>query len=78
MIIRLSIDRRGARRSTRGYRQSRGDCCNSRTEPPEVAERPGVRVVAFVDFPFRLFYSVNAETIEVLAIRHTSRRPLFE
>jgi hypothetical protein len=31
-----------------------------------------------VDFPFRLFYSVNAETIEVLAIRHTSRRPLFE
>ena len=45
---------------------------------PEVAERPGVRVVAFVDFPFRLFYSVNAEAIEVLAIRHTSRRPLFE
>lgn len=44
----------------------------------EVAERPGVRVVAFVDFPFRLFYSVNAETIEVLAIRHTSRRPPFE
>jgi toxin ParE1/3/4 len=45
---------------------------------PEVAQRPGVRVVAFIDFPFRLFYSVNAETIEVLAIRHTSRRPLFE
>jgi toxin ParE1/3/4 len=45
---------------------------------PEVAERPGVRVVAFVDFPFRLFYSVNVETIEVLAIRHTSRRPPFE
>ena len=45
---------------------------------PEVAQRPGVRVVAFIDFPFRLFYSVNVETIEVLAIRHTSRRPLFE
>ncbi len=45
---------------------------------PGVAERAGVRVVAFVDFPFRLFYRVNAETIEVLAIRHTSRRPLFE
>jgi toxin ParE1/3/4 len=45
---------------------------------PEVAERPGVRVVAFIDFPYRLFYRVNDETIEVLAIRHTSRRPPFE
>ena len=45
---------------------------------PEVSERPGVRVVAFVDFPFRLFYSVAAEEIEVLAIWHTSRKPLFE
>jgi toxin ParE1/3/4 len=42
---------------------------------PEVAERAGVRVVAFVDFPYRLFYRVNGETIEVLAVRHTSRRP---
>jgi plasmid stabilization system protein ParE len=45
---------------------------------PEVAERPGVRVVAFVDLPYRLFYRVNAETIEVLAIRHTSRKPPYE
>ncbi len=45
---------------------------------PEVAERPGVRVAAFVDFPYRLFYRVNEETIEVLAIRHTSRRPVYE
>ena len=42
---------------------------------PEVAERPGVRVVAFIDFPYRLFYRVNEETVEILAIRHTSRRP---
>jgi plasmid stabilization system protein ParE len=45
---------------------------------PEVAERPGVRVAAFLHFPYRLFYRVNEETIEVLAIRHTSRRPLYE
>jgi plasmid stabilization system protein ParE len=45
---------------------------------PEVAQRPGAPIVAFIDLPFRLFYSVNAETIEVLAIRHTSRRSLFE
>jgi plasmid stabilization system protein ParE len=43
---------------------------------PEVAEHPGVRVVAFIDFPYRLFYRVNEETVEILAIRHTSRRPL--
>jgi plasmid stabilization system protein ParE len=45
---------------------------------PEVAERAGVRVAAFIVFPYRLFYRVNGETIEVLAIRHTSRRPLYE
>ena len=43
---------------------------------PEVAERPGVRVVAFIDPPYRLFCRVSEEAIEVLAIRHTSRRPL--
>ncbi len=45
---------------------------------PEVAERPGVRVAAFLHFPYRLFYRVNEEAIEVLAIRRTSRRPLYE
>ena len=42
---------------------------------PEVAERPGVRVV---DLPYRLFYRVNAETIEVLAVWNTSRQPPYE
>lgn len=45
---------------------------------PEVEQRPGVRVAAFLDFPYRLFYRTEAGVIEVLAIRHTSRRPLFE
>jgi plasmid stabilization system protein ParE len=45
---------------------------------PEVAERPGVRVAAFIAFPYRLFYRVNEETIEALAIRHTSRTPPYE
>jgi plasmid stabilization system protein ParE len=44
---------------------------------PEVTQRSGVRVVAFVDLPYRLFYSVDADTITVLAIRHTSRQSLF-
>jgi plasmid stabilization system protein ParE len=76
-IIRASTGRWRARRSKRGSLPSRRAFSNSRTAP-EVAERPGVRVAAFVDFPYRLFYRVNEETIEVLAIRHTSRRPLYE
>ena len=41
---------------------------------PEVTQRSGVRVVAFLDFPYRLFYSVESDVINVLAIRHTSRK----
>jgi plasmid stabilization system protein ParE len=45
---------------------------------PKVAQRSGVRVVAFLDFPYRLFYSADSNGINILAIRHTSRRTLFE
>ena len=41
---------------------------------PEVKQRSDVRVVAFLDFPYRLFYSVESDAINVLAIRHTSRQ----
>jgi plasmid stabilization system protein ParE len=44
---------------------------------PEVTQRPGVRVVAFVDFPYRLFYSVESDAVNVLAVRHTSRHSQF-
>ena len=44
---------------------------------PIVVQRPGVRVVAFLDFPYRLFYRIESDVIDVLAIRHTSRRPLL-
>jgi plasmid stabilization system protein ParE len=45
---------------------------------PKVTQRSGVRVVAFLDFPYRLFYSAESDGINVLAIRHTSRRSRFE
>ena len=44
---------------------------------PKVAQRSGVRVVAFLDFPYRLFYSAESDGINILAIRHTSRRTPF-
>jgi len=44
---------------------------------PEVTQRPGVRVVGFRNLPYRLFYSVDSDVINVLAIGHTSRQSLF-
>jgi plasmid stabilization system protein ParE len=45
---------------------------------PEVIQRSGVRVVAFIDLPYRLFYTVESDAIIILAIRHASRQSLFE
>jgi plasmid stabilization system protein ParE len=45
---------------------------------PEVTQRSGVRVVAFIDLPYRLFYTVESDAIIILAIRHASRQSLFE
>jgi len=45
---------------------------------PTVEQRHGVRMVDFHRFRYRLFYRVGANEIDVLAIRHTSRRSLFD
>jgi toxin ParE1/3/4 len=42
---------------------------------PRVTQRSQVRVVLVVRYPFRIFYRVRGDTIEILHIRHTSRRP---
>jgi plasmid stabilization system protein ParE len=42
---------------------------------PKLRRREDVRAIAFGSFPYRLFYREIAGTIEVLTIRHTSRRP---
>ncbi|MCA6105904.1 type II toxin-antitoxin system RelE/ParE family toxin [Bradyrhizobium cenepequi] len=42
---------------------------------PRVSQRSSVRVVAVVRHPFRIFYRVRGEDIDILHIRHTSRRP---
>jgi plasmid stabilization system protein ParE len=45
---------------------------------PRVSQRSHVRVVAVVRYPFRIFYRVRDGTIDILHIRHTSRRPFTE
>jgi toxin ParE1/3/4 len=43
---------------------------------PRVAQRSNVRAASAVRYPFRIFYRVRSDTIDILHIRHTSRRPL--
>ena len=50
--------------------------CRSPEASPRVSQRSQVRVVAVVRYPFRIFYRVRGDTIDILHVRHTSRRPL--
>ena len=52
--------------------------CRTPEAAPRVSQRSQVRVVAVVRYPFRIFYRVHDDTIDILHIRHTSRRPLGE
>lgn len=38
-----------------------------------VAQRPGVRVVPMVRYPYRVFYQIGQDGVEVLHIHHTAR-----
>lgn len=40
-----------------------------------VAQRPGVRVVPLLRYRYRIFYRVIGDTIRIVHIRHSSRRP---
>jgi toxin ParE1/3/4 len=43
---------------------------------PKVSQRSNVRAATVVRYPFRIFYRVREDTVDILHIRHTSRRPL--
>jgi plasmid stabilization system protein ParE len=40
-----------------------------------VAQRANVRVASLIHYPYRVYYQVTRDAIEVIHIRHTSRRP---
>lgn len=50
--------------------------CRVPEAAPRVSQRSRVRVVAVVRYPFRIFYRVRDDAIDILHIRHTSRRPV--
>jgi toxin ParE1/3/4 len=39
----------------------------------EVAERPGVRVVPLVRYPYKIFYQLAGDAVEILHIHHAAR-----
>jgi plasmid stabilization system protein ParE len=45
---------------------------------PRVQQRPGMRVVPLVRYPFKIFYRIVADTVTILHIRHTARRSRIE
>ena len=42
---------------------------------PRVEQRPGVRVVPLIRYPYKILYRILDDTVRILHIRHTSRRP---
>jgi plasmid stabilization system protein ParE len=44
----------------------------------QVEERPGVRVVPLIRYPYKIFYQVTSEAVEILYIHHASRRQPWE
>ena len=49
--------------------------CSVPEAAPRVSQRSQVRVASVIRYPFRIFYRVRNDTIDILHIRHTSRRP---
>jgi plasmid stabilization system protein ParE len=50
--------------------------CRAPASAPRVSQRSQVRVVTVLRYPFRIFYRVRSDTVDILHIRHTSRRPV--
>jgi len=44
----------------------------------EVAERPGVRVVPLIRYPYKVFYRITTEAVEILYIHHSARQAPWE
>jgi toxin ParE1/3/4 len=44
----------------------------------EVAQRPGVRAVSLVRYPYKMFYRVTPDAVEILHIHHAARQEPWE
>ena len=44
----------------------------------EVVQRPGVRMVSLVRYPYKMFYRVTPDAVEILYIHHAARQEPWE
>ncbi len=51
---------------------------NAPESAPGIEQRPGMRVLPLVRYPFKVFYRVIGDTVRIVHIRHTARRPWTE
>jgi len=42
---------------------------------PPVLERPGMRVMPLIRYPYKIFYRILEDRVRILHIRHAARRP---
>ncbi len=40
----------------------------------EVSQRPGVRMAPLIRYPYKIFYRISGDTIEILHIHHAAQR----
>jgi toxin ParE1/3/4 len=50
--------------------------CSAPESGPRLSQRSQVRVAAVIRYPFRIFYRIRKDTVDILHVRHTSRRPV--
>jgi plasmid stabilization system protein ParE len=43
----------------------------------DVEQRPGVRMVPFIRYPYKIFYRIGGDAVEILHIHHAARRDPF-
>ena len=43
-----------------------------------VVQRPGVHVAPLIQYPYKLFYLITDDTVEILHIHHSARRSPWE
>lgn len=48
---------------------------NAPESAPRVEQRPGMRVIPLVRYPFKIFYRIVGDAVRILHVRHTARRP---
>ncbi|MBI1867532.1 MAG: type II toxin-antitoxin system RelE/ParE family toxin [Methylocystis sp.] len=41
----------------------------------EETDDPDVHVKVILEYPYKIFYSIHAEGVEILHVRHSARRP---